>query len=141
MSDNEKDQGKIIMYQILQAEMGQLKKQAVMIDNRMLDLETTEHALDEMREFSKDNESLVPVGSGCYVKGSVKASGVLLDIGAGVMVERDLKSASSFIKERKKEIEDAGRKLQVQMEGVVNNINELTPEIQKIVAEQQGHKH
>ena len=45
MGDAEKAQGKILMYQVLQAELEQLNKQGVMINNRLIDLETTDHAL------------------------------------------------------------------------------------------------
>ncbi len=147
MGDAEKAQGKILMYQVLQAELEQLNKQGVMINNRLIDLETTDHALNEMVKFSKDKDSMVPIGSGCYAQGSVSGSGVLLDIGGGVMVKREIKTAKTFIEERKDEIEDAAKKLQLQMNDVVKNINELMPEIQKIVKEQQGqhdhhdHKH
>jgi len=137
MSDKERNQGKIIMYQLLQAELEELRKQAILVENRMLDLETTEHALNEIRNFKGDNETLIPLGSGCYAHGNLLGSNIILDIGAGVMVKRNINSAKTFLEERRKEIENAGKNLQTQMNGVVKNINELTPEIEKIVRESQ----
>ncbi|UCD07559.1 MAG: prefoldin subunit alpha [Candidatus Aenigmatarchaeota archaeon] len=137
MSEKEKDQGKIIMYQVLQAELEELKRQTLLIENRLLDIETTEHALNEMVKFKKDNETLVPLGSGCYAHGNILGSGVLLDIGAGLMVTKSVNSDKSFLEYRKEEIEEDRKKIQVQMYEVVKNINKLTPEIEKIVRESQ----
>ncbi len=137
MSENEKGQGKIIMYQILQAELEELKRHALLVENRLLDIETTEHALNEVGRFKKDNETLVPLGSGCYAHGSILGSGVLLDIGAGLMVTKNINSAKSFLEDRKEEIEEARKKIHLQMNEVVKNINKIIPEIEKIVRESQ----
>lgn len=137
----ENDQGKIIMYQLLQAEIGELRKQTIMADNRLLDLEITGHAIKEMQGFKGDKDTLVPLGAGIYAQGDLKRKDVILDIGAGVMVNRDLKSAKVFLEERKKDIEKAKKQIELQTEQITNNINELTPEIEEIVRESQEHRH
>lgn len=134
----EEDQGKLVLYQMLQQEFEELKKQNLMVESRMLELETSVHALTEISAFKKDNETLIPLGSGCYAHSKVHGSEILLDIGAGVMVSRDPDSAKSFLEDRKKEIDDAGKNIQLQSEEVVKNINKLTPEIQKIIMKSQG---
>ena len=142
MSERQEDQGKIIMYQLLQAELGELRKQILMADNRLLDLETTEHAIREMQGFKADKDTLVPLGAGIYAQGDLKRKDVILDIGAGVMVNRDLKSAKVFLEERKKDIEKAKKQIELQIEQITDNINELTPEIEEIIRESQhGHEH
>lgn len=140
MSQQEDNQGKLVLYQMLQAELEELKRQNQMVDGRMIELETSIHALTEMNDVKKDNETLIPLGSGCYAHSRVKTDEVLLDIGAGVMVTRSLISAKNFLKEREKEIEQAGKKIHMQSEDIVNNLNKLTPEVQKIVMEAQAHR-
>ncbi len=140
MPKEEESQGKILLYQLLQAQLEELRKQSLMIENRVIEMETTEHALEEIKGTGKGNDTLVPLGSGCFAHGSVKGPGVLMDIGAGIMVNRSAASARSFLEERKKEIKDASRKVQVQMENVSGNLNELTPEIEKIVRERQQER-
>jgi prefoldin alpha subunit len=137
MGENEDRQGKIIMYQILQAEYEELRRQMLLAESRVIDLETSDHALNEMKRFRKDNETLVPLGSGCYAKGSIMGSDLLLDIGAGIMIERNVNSVKEFLDERKSEIEKARKEIQLQMESVIKTINELTPEIEKIIRESQ----
>ena len=137
MSTKENDQGKIIMYQMLQAEFEELKKQNLMVENRLMDLETTVQAIDEVKGFKKDNESLIPLGSGVYAHSMVRGNDILLDIGAGIMVGRSLSAAQAFLEGRKKEIEEVGKRIGMQSEEVANNINKLTPEVQKIVMESQ----
>lgn len=131
------DQGKILMYQILQAELGELRKQIMMADNRILELETTEHAIKEMQDFRGDKDTLVPLGAGIYAQGDLKKRDVILDIGAGIMVNRDLKSAKVFLDHRRKEIDDVKKKIEAQIEQITKNINEMTPEIEEIVRESQ----
>jgi prefoldin alpha subunit len=140
MSSKQDDQGKLIMYQMLQAQFEELKKQAMLVENRMLDLETTLHALDEMKKFKKDNQTLVPLGSGCYSHSRMHGEEILLDIGAGVMVSRNLPSVEDFLEKRKKEIENAGKNITLQSEEIVKNLNELTPEVQKIIMDAQQKK-
>lgn len=137
MSQKEENQGKLILYQMLQAEFEELKRQNLMVESRLVELETTIHALDEMKGFSKDNQTLIPLGSGCYAHSQVRGRDILLDIGAGVMMSKSLESAKGFLEERKREIEDVGKKIQLQSEEIVKNINNLTPEIQNIIMEAQ----
>lgn len=137
MGEKEDRQGKIIMYQILQAEYEELRRQTLMAESRIIDLETSDHALNEIKKFRKDNETLVPLGSGCYARGSIMGSGLLLDIGAGIMIEKNANSVKEFLEERRSEIEKARKEIQLQMESVVKTINELTPEIEKIIRESQ----
>jgi prefoldin alpha subunit len=134
MSEKESRQGKLVMYQLLQAELEELKRQALMVESRMIELGTTEHALSEMEGLVK-GDALIPLGSGCYAHSSIKGPWILLDIGAGVMVRRSMGSARTFLEERRAEIEKVGKNLQKQMEGVARSINELTPEIEKIITE------
>jgi prefoldin alpha subunit len=137
MAVDEKAQTKVILYQMLQTEFEELKRQAALIEARMMELETTNHALAEIEGMKSEKETLVPLGSGCYTHGRLSGSGIILDIGAGIMVKRDMKSARGFIDDRRNEIESAAKKVNLQMNELVRNINELTPEIEKIIEEAQ----
>ena len=68
-----------------------------------------------------DGESLVPVGLGAFVKAKIaKDEKLILNIGAGVAIEKDKNSAINFLESRLKEMEVAlqetvGQKQQVSM--------------------------
>ncbi|WKT58836.1 prefoldin subunit alpha [Candidatus Nitrosotenuis chungbukensis] len=56
--------------------------------------------INQKQEF----ESLIPVGLGTYVKANVSGtSKVLIDVGAGIMVEKEHDSAINYLESRIKE--------------------------------------
>lgn len=58
----------------------------------------------------KDSDALVPIGMGTYVPAKISSDAkIILDIGAGVAVEKDIASAVNYLEARIKEIDVAIR--------------------------------
>jgi len=80
-----------------------------------------------------DSESLVPIGMGTFVKTKISSSdNIVLNIGAGISLEKDSSSAINYLESRIKEIEvaiqDTSAKKQdaaAQLEQGKNQINQL----------------
>ena len=109
-----------------------------MIQQRMVELETTNQALADIGEIKKDTEVLIPLGSGLYTYGKATSQDkMLVDIGAGVMVKKETKDAKKKIEDNKKEVETASETLQKEAAAIVNKMNEIGEELQKAMAEQQ----
>ncbi len=67
-------------------------------------------AIESIKSLSQKSESetLVPIGMGTYVPTKISSnSKIILNIGAGVAVEKDFPSAINFLEARIKEIEVA----------------------------------
>lgn len=59
---------------------------------------------------NQESETLVPIGLGTYVKTKITSNDkIILNIGAGVAIEKDTDSAINFLEARLKEIEIALR--------------------------------
>ena len=104
-----------------QEQAEQLMQQMQMLETYFADLsqrENTFHsvyreaiaAIESIKSLSKNPESdtLVPIGLGTYVPTKISSnSKIILNIGAGVAVEKDFASAINYLEERLKEIEIA----------------------------------
>jgi len=85
-----------------------------------------------------DSDTLIPLGMGAFVKSQISSNEkIVLNIGAGVAVEKNLDSAINFLESRIKEIEvalqeaaakkqDAAKRLE-QGKQEINRLAQLTP--------------
>ncbi len=92
-------------------------------------------AIESIKSLSQksDSETLVPVGMGTFVKTKISSNDkIVLNIGAGISLEKDSPSAINYLEARIKEIEvaiqDTSAKKQdaaAQLEQGKNQINQL----------------
>lgn len=79
-------------------------------------------------------ESLIPVGLGTYVKGNLKGdSKILVDIGAGITVEKDHDSAINYLEERIKELQVALNETSSQKQQTLLRLEQLKQEMNQLV--------
>ncbi len=104
-----------------QEQAEQLMQQMQMLETYFADLSQREGtflsvfreataAIESIKSLSNNPESdtLVPIGLGTYVPSKISSdSKIILNIGAGVAVEKDFASAINYLEERIKEIEIA----------------------------------
>ncbi|MFB5598508.1 MAG: prefoldin subunit alpha [Nitrosopumilaceae archaeon] len=104
-----------------QEQAEQLMQQMQMLETYFADLSQREGtflsvfreataAIESIKSLSNNPESdtLVPIGLGTYVPTKISSdSKIILNIGAGVAVEKDFASAINYLEERIKEIEIA----------------------------------
>ena len=125
----------------------QIKTESENVQRKLLELEFARSELDktiETLEFldKLDNrpiEGLMNLGSGVYAYADVKNTGkVLINVGAGVIIEKNIKDAIEFAKKRVELIKDAMvrfegalQRLLEEAEKVQNEINELAKQIKK----------
>ncbi len=140
MPENQEElQQKFVLYQMLNQRLEEIKSHLDQVQQRMIELETTNQAVEDMSSIKKESEVLIPLGSGLYTYGkSSSVEKILVDIGAGVMVKKDVNDAKKKIEDNKKEVEHALESMQKEATAIVNKMNELGEELQKAVAE---HKH
>lgn len=82
----------------------------------------------------KETESLIPIGHGTYVKASIPGgSRVLLEIGSGVVVEKDHESAINFLETRIKELQVALNETSAQKHDAMMRIEHLKEEMNSFI--------
>lgn len=121
--------------------MRQIENEATNVQNNLMALEralmetsTTLMALNSMKDLTSVKESQIPLGSGVFADGTLKKSDkVLLDIGAGVVVERSVKDTIAFMKEREENI----KKNLIDFQNILTNLERSYSEAGQRVQELQ----
>ena len=86
--------------------------------------------INQNQEF----ESLIPVGLGTYVKASISGtSKVLLDVGAGIVVEKEHDSAINYLESRIKELQVALNESTSQKHQVLMRLEQLKQEMNRLI--------
>ena len=104
-----------------QEQAEQLMQQMQMLETYFSDLSQRENtfmsvlreataAIDSIKSLTQksDSETLVPIGMGTYIPTKISSTNkIIMNIGAGVAVEKDFPSAINYLEARIKEIEVA----------------------------------
>ncbi len=89
-------------------------------------------ASEAIRELSSANqeESLVPIGIGVYLKVTVpQVRNLLVSVGSGVTIEKSKENAKDYVELKTKEFDLALKQLQSQKEQIAIRMNQLQNEV------------
>jgi len=137
----EQVQEKLMMFQLMEKQLESMRQQAMMIEQRLMEIETTKAALKEIGSLKQGNDALVPIGSGLFIKASIREKEkVMTEIGSNIMKKKSLADARQYLGTRQKEIEIAGHSLNHEMEKVSGHLQKMGPELQELANQvrQQG---
>ena len=88
-----------------------------------------------------DNETLVPVGLGTFVKTKVVPNEkLILNIGAGIAVEKDKDSAINFLELRLKEMQVALQETSNQKQQISANLEQGKQQMEQMLAASRNNK-
>lgn len=89
-------------------------------------------ASEAIQELSSNNqeESLVPIGIGVYLKVTVpQVRNLLVNVGSGVTIEKSKENAKNYVELKIKEFDLALKQLQSQKEQIAIRMNQLQNEV------------
>ena len=104
-------------------------------------LEEARLASTTMQNITSDSEveSLMPMGIGVYVRTMVPPiKKVLVNLGAGVAVEKSREDALNYVESRIKEYEVAARQLEAQRQEVAMRMDQLQSQINQMIRAAQS---
>ncbi len=107
-------------------------------------LEESNNSFEAIKNLSLDSDtlSLVPLGIGIYVKSAIyPIDKVLVNVGAGVIIEKNKDDAINFIEHRIKEFETAAKQLSSQKQQISYRMMEIQNTVNSYVSRTQGHDH
>lgn len=122
---------KLLLYQLLQAQFEELKKQATVLQARLGEMEASRTALADVKSAPEGAQVLIPVGSGVFVPGRLQRGDLLVDVGAGVVASRSPVQAEQALEHRRKEAEALAGNLQQELLSMVGKITQLGQELEK----------
>ncbi|HSB50309.1 MAG TPA: prefoldin subunit alpha [Nitrosopumilaceae archaeon] len=128
------EQAQELLYQMqmLESYFAELTQKENSLLNVLRDSTSAIESLKELGE-KKESETLVPVGIGVFVKSKISSEDkFLLNVGAGVAIEKDKNSTINFLESRIKEIEVALQETMVQKQSIASQLERGKVEINRI---------
>jgi prefoldin alpha subunit len=101
-----------------------LQQRLSMLNAALTDLSYAKMSLEGLEKEKENAEILVPIGGGSYVKTRLDSvEKVIVSIGSGVSVEKQLPEAKAVLKERLDELEKSAVAAQQQFAQIAERIN------------------
>jgi len=86
--------------------------------------------------LSQKNDLLIPIGGGLLIPISdVEAKRLILSVGAGVAIEKDLDSSKAFLQAREKELERAATALEQQRREIGSRLESSRAVLQRLTGQ------
>ena len=124
---------------ILEAYINDIMTRQVTVSKLMEEARLASNTIQNITSES-DVESLMPIGIGVYVKTTVPPiKKLLINLDAGVAIEKNREDALNYVESRIKEYEVAARQLEAQRQEIAMRINQLQSQINQMIqtAQQQ----
>lgn len=100
-------QENMLKMRYIEGQANAYQKQAGMLEQLLMELNTTLVSLNELQKIKGKKETLTAMGAGVFTETSTdKKETVLIDIGSGIVAERKITEAIAMIEERRKNHEE-----------------------------------
>lgn len=116
-----------------------IQQQIELVRASIAEVDALTNTLDDLK--GKDSvEAFVPVGAGSFIKGELKNTDeVIVSIGSGIAVKKDVDGARETIARQKKDLEDSLDKMLANMQQVSDIIGSLSAQAEQLAAVAQGN--
>jgi prefoldin alpha subunit len=118
---------------VLEAYMNDIMTRQVAISRLMEEARMASTTIQNITSDS-DVESLMPLGLGVYVKAIVPPiSKLVVNLGAGVAIEKNRDDTLNYVESKIKEYEVAGRQLESQRQEIAMRMDQLQSQINQMI--------
>ena len=137
MTEKEKKTQEIYMeYKAIEEHIKQLQKQLEVLTNHLVEMHSTNSSWEDLDKIKKGKEIFVPISSGIFAKGTISnTSELLVNVGANVVVTKDIASAKKLIQHQIEEMKKVHKKMVEELENMAQNAAQLEVQIQGLVSE------
>lgn len=116
-----------------------IQQQIELVRASIAEVDALTNTLDDL-EGKGSVEAFVPVGAGSFIKGELKNTDeVIVSIGSGIAVKKDVDGARETIARQKKDLEDSLDKMLANMQQVSDIIGSLSAQAEQLAAVAQGN--
>jgi len=132
MASEKEVQEKIAILQHLQNEAEGLQRRLVELELLENECRKTLETLEFFESIDGEVEALMNLGGGIFAYVDVKNSKkMLVDIGSGVVVEREVKEAIEFVKKKISRIEESSKNITAMLQQVLAQASKIQEELTK----------
>lgn len=136
--DREKFTEKVMQAELLKKQAETATSQLENVIKSLSEMSVTKDALGEISGLPVGTETLVPLGSGIYLKGTISdKKSVFIGLGAETIVEKDISEAVAILDEQMKKLEDAREHLNSTSEQINETLKILVPELEEMARQAQ----
>lgn len=130
-------QQKFMEMQMIDQQIKYFQKQIELIENQVIELETSKQSLSDIGNTKTGSEILVPLNNGIFAKAELKDNKKLLvNVGASTVVTKTVSQVSELISGQIDEIVNAREEIISQLNTLVANANRIRDEIRKLAGEE-----
>ena len=115
-----------------------IQNQIDLIRASMAEVEALSNTLDDLK--GKDSiEAFVPVGAGSFMRAELKnTDDIIISIGAGVAVKKDVEGAKEIIAAQKEDLADSLDKMLAQLQQTTDIVGQLSMQAEQMMAQGQA---
>jgi len=129
-------------YQQYQAQADGIMRQLSLTQLTAEGLERASTAVDALDKAEVGQEILVPIGSGSFIHASLASKEkVVLNVGAGVHIEKNAAEAKEILKVRKAEVQEGSRKLNEVLSKIDQEMQKIQAVMQQFEEGTSAHQH
>lgn len=115
-----------------------IQNQIDLIRASMAEVEALSNTLEDLK--GKDSiEAFVPVGAGSFMRAELKnTDDIIISIGAGVAVKKDVEGAKEIIAAQKEDLADSLDKMLAQLQQTTDIVGQLSMQAEQMMAQGQA---
>ncbi len=132
MERNHELEKKILELNMLDSKIQELDQNLGLIEKQIVELQTCQVSLEELKKIKKDTEMLSPIIPGIFAKTKlIDGSKLMVDVGAKVLCKKNIDETKEIIQKKLDQSVDIHERLVAEINLLVQNINVLNEEIRK----------
>ena len=140
--DEEEIRRLLAAYQQYQAQADGIMRQLSLTQLTAEGLERASTAVDALNRAEVGQEIMVPIGSGSFIHATLASKEkVVLNVGAGVHIEKDAAEAQEILKVRKAEVQEGSRKLNEVLSKIDQEMQKIQTVMQQFEESAAAHQH
>lgn len=129
-------------YQQYQAQADGIMRQLSLTQLTAEGLERASTAVDALNRAEVGQEIMVPIGSGSFIHATLASKEkVVLNVGAGVHIEKDAAEAKEILNVRKAEVQEGSRKLNEVLSKIDQEMQKIQAVMQQFEEGAAAHQH
>ena len=129
-------------YQQYQAQADGIMRQLSLTQLTAEGLERASTAVDALNRAEVGQEIMVPIGSGSFIHATLASKEkVVLNVGAGVHIEKDAAEAQEILKVRNAEVQEGSRKLNEVLSKIDQEMQKIQTVMQQFEESAAAHQH
>lgn len=137
MSGEKELQEKMFVYRTLESRLEALTRQRDLVSNKIVEIMSTISSIDEI---GKNQENILfKLGGEAFTYGNIADKNkILVEIGAGIILEKSIEDGKEILTRREQEMENALKEVQNNISQISNAMNQLGPEINELIQKSQN---